>query len=64
MSHDFATIAQQFVDFYYNTFDTNRAALANLYVGSRFSKPQGDEGRVTDANALTARKLHAYFRDR
>ncbi|KAK5224601.1 Nuclear transport factor 2 [Exophiala xenobiotica] len=28
---DFQTIAQQFVDFYYKTFDTDRAQLAALY---------------------------------
>lgn len=28
---DFASIAQQFVEFYYNTFDTNRQNLAALY---------------------------------
>lgn len=26
------TIAAQFTEFYYNTFDTNRAGLQNLYV--------------------------------
>ncbi|KAJ4546469.1 Nuclear transport factor 2 [Exophiala dermatitidis] len=29
---DFQTIAQQFVEFYYKTFDTDRAQLAALYV--------------------------------
>ncbi|KIW64329.1 hypothetical protein PV04_09272 [Phialophora macrospora] len=28
---DFATIAQQFVEFYYKTFDSDRAQLAALY---------------------------------
>ncbi|MCJ1480684.1 Nuclear transport factor 2 [Schaereria dolodes] len=28
---DFATIAQQFTQFYYNTFDENRQNLASLY---------------------------------
>ncbi|PWY92504.1 NTF2-like protein [Aspergillus heteromorphus CBS 117.55] len=28
---DFQSIAQQFVQFYYNTFDTNRETLAGLY---------------------------------
>ncbi|KAJ5141370.1 Nuclear transport factor NTF-2 [Penicillium atrosanguineum] len=28
---DFSSIAQQFVNFYYETFDTNRAGLAPLY---------------------------------
>jgi hypothetical protein len=28
---DFNTIAQQFVEFYYKTFDENRAGLASLY---------------------------------
>lgn len=28
----FQDIANQFVDFYYQTFDTNRAGLAPLYV--------------------------------
>ncbi|KAL1953166.1 hypothetical protein VTO42DRAFT_3426 [Malbranchea cinnamomea] len=28
---DFANIAQQFVQFYYKTFDENRSALASLY---------------------------------
>ncbi|KAE8328744.1 hypothetical protein BDV39DRAFT_61804 [Aspergillus sergii] len=28
---EFQTIAQQFVDFYYKTFDENRAQLAGLY---------------------------------
>ena len=35
MAMDFAQmeqIAKQFTDFYYQTFDTNRAALQNLYV--------------------------------
>lgn len=31
---DFNTVAKQFVDFYYNTFDTNRAGLSSLYVGA------------------------------
>ncbi|KAK5060035.1 Nuclear transport factor 2 [Exophiala bonariae] len=31
---DFQTIAQQFVDFYYKTFDTDRAQLAALYKDS------------------------------
>lgn len=29
---DFNSIAKQFTEFYYNTFDTNRANLASLYV--------------------------------
>jgi len=29
---DFAAIAKQFVQYYYNSFDTNRASLAPLYV--------------------------------
>jgi Nuclear transport factor 2 (NTF2) domain len=29
---DYASIAQQFVEFYYNTFDNSRPSLANLYV--------------------------------
>ncbi|KAE8158878.1 hypothetical protein BDV40DRAFT_8189 [Aspergillus tamarii] len=28
---DFQAVAQQFVQFYYNTFDTNRQSLAGLY---------------------------------
>ncbi|KAJ5888084.1 nuclear transport factor 2 [Penicillium taxi] len=28
---DYNNIAQQFVGFYYNTFDTNRGGLSNLY---------------------------------
>jgi len=28
---DFQAVAKQFVDFYYNTFDTNRAGLQALY---------------------------------
>ncbi|KAE8360660.1 hypothetical protein BDV27DRAFT_37354 [Aspergillus caelatus] len=28
---DFQTVAEQFVQFYYNTFDANRAQLAGLY---------------------------------
>ncbi|EPS29771.1 Nuclear transport factor 2 [Penicillium oxalicum] len=28
---DFNQIAQQFVEFYYNTFDSNRSGLASLY---------------------------------
>ncbi|KAJ5390673.1 Nuclear transport factor 2 [Penicillium cataractarum] len=28
---DFTSIAQQFVDFYYNTFDSNRGGLTGLY---------------------------------
>ncbi|PBK64549.1 nuclear transport factor 2 [Armillaria solidipes] len=28
---DLATVAKQFTDFYYNTFDSNRPALASLY---------------------------------
>jgi hypothetical protein len=31
---DFNAVAKQFVDFYYNTFDTNRASLSALYVGA------------------------------
>jgi len=31
---DFQLIAQQFVDFYYKTFDSDRAQLAALYRGS------------------------------
>jgi len=31
MSHDFQAVAQQFVQFYYHTFDNDRAALGNLY---------------------------------
>src|SRR5690242_1583219 len=30
-------IAQQFTDFYYSTFDTDRAQLVNLYVRSQYS---------------------------
>ena len=29
---DINSIAKQFTDFYYNSFDTNRATLAPLYV--------------------------------
>lgn len=29
---DINTVAKQFTDFYYNTFDTNRASLQSLYV--------------------------------
>ena len=30
---DINTVAKQFTDFYYSTFDTNRASLQSLYVG-------------------------------
>ena len=33
---DINMIAKQFADFYYATFDTDRANLANLYVRSLF----------------------------
>jgi hypothetical protein len=33
---DINAVAQQFTDFYYQTFDTNRANLAPLYVRSSF----------------------------
>ena len=29
---DISAIGKQFTDFYYTTFDTNRASLQNLYV--------------------------------
>lgn len=29
---DISTVAKQFTDFYYTTFDTNRAGLQGLYV--------------------------------
>lgn len=31
---DITTIAKQFTDFYYTTFDTNRGGLQSLYVRS------------------------------
>ena len=31
---DISAIGKQFTDFYYTTFDSNRASLANLYVRS------------------------------
>lgn len=33
-------VAKAFVQHYYTTFDTNRAALANLYVRLPLSPPQ------------------------
>ncbi|KAJ6115777.1 hypothetical protein N7523_006194 [Penicillium sp. IBT 18751x] len=46
---DFSTIAQQFVEFYYQTFDTNRAGLAPLYLDTddKFAHKQRDQSMLT-----------------
>ena len=36
---DIQSIAKQFTDFYYSTFDTNRAGLQSLYVRPRNPTP-------------------------
>ncbi|KAI9295506.1 nuclear transport factor 2 [Neoconidiobolus thromboides FSU 785] len=40
---DFATVAQQFVEFYYNTFDTDRSKLASLYRESSMLTFEGQQ---------------------
>ncbi|KAL9933852.1 hypothetical protein V8E36_007510 [Tilletia maclaganii] len=59
---DMETIAKQFTDFYYQTFDTNRAGLAALYrdnsmftfEGAQF---QGTQSIIEKLNALPFGKV-------
>ncbi|KAM7197370.1 hypothetical protein V8F33_005591 [Rhypophila sp. PSN 637] len=51
---EFENIAKQFVDHYYNTFDTNRGALAGLYRENSMMTFQSDKklGAATIAQKL------------
>lgn len=37
---DINAVAEAFVKFYYQTFDSNRAGLSNLYVSYRYILPK------------------------
>ena len=57
---DINAVAKQFTDFYYSTFDSNRATLAPLYVRYCFShlcRPTSD----TDLFDFLARYIYAHF---
>ncbi|GAD99155.1 nuclear transport factor 2 [Paecilomyces variotii No. 5] len=59
---DFVSIAQQFVDFYYKTFDENRAGLAALYRDQSMltfetSSVQGTAGIVEKLTSLPFQKV-------
>ncbi|KAF7169172.1 hypothetical protein CNMCM5623_001946 [Aspergillus felis] len=59
---DFQNIAQQFVQFYYQTFDTNRQALASLYrdhsmLTFETSSVQGVSGIVEKLTSLPFQKV-------
>ncbi|KAF7715668.1 Nuclear transport factor 2 [Penicillium ucsense] len=59
---DFNTIAQQFVEFYYNTFDSNRSGLASLYrpesmLTFETSSVMGTEQIVEKLNGLPFQKV-------
>ena len=45
---DFNAVAQQFTNFYYSTFDSNRANLAPLYVGFLFFSPTPSSSSDSD----------------
>jgi len=59
---DFNSIAKQFTEFYYNTFDTNRANLASLYRDSSMlsfegSPYQGTTGIIEKLIGLPFQKV-------
>jgi hypothetical protein len=57
---DINAVAKQFTDFYYSTFDSNRATLAPLYVRRRFPHLR----RRTSGSDLfdfLARYIYAHF---
>ncbi|KAL1848236.1 Nuclear transport factor 2 [Paecilomyces lecythidis] len=59
---DFVSIAQQFVDFYYKTFDENRAGLAALYrdhsmLTFETASVQGTAGIVEKLTSLPFQKV-------
>lgn len=45
---DFNAVAQQFTNFYYSTFDSNRANLAPLYVSFHFFSPTSSSSSDSD----------------
>lgn len=62
MSLNFSAVAQQFVDFYYKTFDSgNRAALSSLYQPASMLTWAGvaSHGTTDIMNALTKPELNA-----
>ncbi|KAJ7391956.1 Nuclear transport factor 2 [Desmophyllum pertusum] len=49
MNPNFATVGQAFVKTYYETFDSNRAALASLYVAESMLTFEGAQFQGSDA---------------
>ncbi|KAF9533512.1 nuclear transport factor 2 [Crepidotus variabilis] len=56
MAADIVAIAKQFTDFYYSTFDTNRASLGSLYRDTSMLTWEGQpiQGRDSISEKLTS----------